>query len=285
MNVIFHADDFGITEEQSRQILDCAERGVLKSLSIMPNSPRAEACACLLKGQNLSISVHLNLTEGKPVLDAGRVPLLVDKNGYFCLSFLKLLLKSLSGKNSDFAKQVRDEFAAQIGRVRGFFPEDMPINLDSHQHVHMIPLLFRIALSFHDEANTKRIRLTNEPIGPFLKKPKFYKTYQLINWVKVLILKFFSGENRRLLKKHEMDAPVFFGLLMSGHMDYDRVKALLKGFEKIAEKQGRDLEVLFHPGRVSEAKECLNPGNGDLVRAQLSENHEKEHDALIKLNS
>lgn len=285
MNIIFHADDFGITEDQSRQILDCADRGVLNSLSVMPNSERAEACVRLLAGRDLCVSAHLNLTEGKPVLPAERVPLLVDEKGYFCLSFAKLFLKSLAGENSDFAKQVRDELTAQVHRVRGLFPEGTVVNLDSHQHIHMIPLLFRMTLGLAENTPGVRIRLTSEPVGPFLKKPRFYRTYRLINWVKVFLLKTFAASNRKRLKKRGMDAPVFFGVLMTGHMDLERVSALLGDFVRIAEKQGRDLEVLFHPGRVAEASECLNPNNAELVNAQLSENHEKEHDALVGLKN
>ena len=207
MNIIFHADDFGITEDQSRQILDCADRGVLNSLSIMPNSERAEACVRLLAGRDISISAHLNLTEGKPVLPAERVPLLVDEKGYFCLSFAKLFLKSLAGENSDFAKQVRDELTAQAHRVRGLFPEGTAVNLDSHQHIHMIPLLFRMTLGLAENTPGVRIRLTSEPVGPFLKKPRFYRTYRLINWVKVFLLKTFAASNRKRLKKRGMDAP------------------------------------------------------------------------------
>lgn len=278
MQVIFHADDFGITEAQSAQILDCAERGLLNSLSIMPNSERAASCVQLLAGRDLDVAVHLNLTEGKPVLDAERVPLLVDANGYFKLSFAQLFLKS-----GALCAQVRDEFSAQIARVRALFPEGTTINIDSHQHVHMIPRFFRIALDLLGNETNARIRLTNEPVGPFLKKPRLWKTYPLVNWVKVFLLKAFAGPNARRLRARSINAPVFFGVLMTGHMDYERVSALLGDFKRRAQKRGKDLEVLFHPGRVAEAALCLNPRNEDLVRAQLSENHQKEHDALIVL--
>lgn len=278
MRVIFHADDFGVTEEQSVQILDCAKRGLLNSLSIMPNSERAASCARLLAGHDLDVCVHLNLTEGKPVLPVERVPLLVDADGYFNLSFVQLFLKSRA-----LRAQVRDEFSAQIARVRGLLPEGTTINIDSHQHVHMIPRYFRIALDLLGDDTSARIRLTNEPIGPFVRKPQLWKTYRLVNWVKVFLLKVFSGPNKRRLKARGINAPVFFGVLMTGHMDAERVGALLSDFKRIAQKRGRDLEVLFHPGRVAEAALCLNPHNVDLVRAQLSENHQKEHDALIVL--
>ena len=39
---------------------------------------------------------------------------------------------------------------------------------------------------------------------------------------------------------------------MSGHMDEERVRKLLPSMVKKAEKKGRILEILFHPGRVLE---------------------------------
>ena len=47
MDFIFHADDFGITLEQSRRILEFCDgcpggRGLLNSLSVLAGSPRFE---------------------------------------------------------------------------------------------------------------------------------------------------------------------------------------------------------------------------------------------------
>lgn len=41
-----------------------------------------------------------------------------------------------------------------------------------------------------------------------------------------------------------------WGLIMSGHMDEERIRQLLPNMEKKAEHNGRMLEILFHPGQV-----------------------------------
>ena len=38
-HIWFHADDYGVTPEQSKRILDCYKQGVLNSISVLPNSP------------------------------------------------------------------------------------------------------------------------------------------------------------------------------------------------------------------------------------------------------
>ncbi|MDE6219323.1 MAG: ChbG/HpnK family deacetylase, partial [Lachnospiraceae bacterium] len=35
----FHADDYGVTTEQSKRILSCYQDGVLNSISVLPNTP------------------------------------------------------------------------------------------------------------------------------------------------------------------------------------------------------------------------------------------------------
>ena len=81
MDFIFHADDFGITPEQSRRILECCDgcpggRGLLNSLSVLAGSPRFEECASLLDGrpEGLRVGVHLNFVEGPCCADPAAVP-------------------------------------------------------------------------------------------------------------------------------------------------------------------------------------------------------------------
>ena len=101
MDFIFHADDFGITPEQSRRILECCDdypggAGLLNSLSILAGSPRFEECADLLDGRpdGLRVGVHLNFVEGPCCADPVDVPLLVDEKGMFKLGYGGLLAGS-----------------------------------------------------------------------------------------------------------------------------------------------------------------------------------------------
>lgn len=90
----FHADDYGVTIEQSKRILDCWQNGVLNSVSVLPNTPVLKEALKLLdqadsEGTQIRRVLHLNFVEGKPLAGAENVPDLVDKTGYFDKGFLQ----------------------------------------------------------------------------------------------------------------------------------------------------------------------------------------------------
>ena len=74
-----------------------------------------------------------------------------------------------------------------------------------------------------------------------------------------------------------------WGVVMSGHMDETRVKRLLPAMKERAEKKGRNLEILFHPGTVlpDELGEefCNHSANGFYV----SEGRHVEYEAVMSL--
>ena len=95
-HIWFHADDYGVTPEQSKRILDCYKQGVLNSISVLPNSPALVECRELLEETDPEHQIrrvlHINLVEGRPVAGAERVSMLVDEQGMFSCSFVKLWL-------------------------------------------------------------------------------------------------------------------------------------------------------------------------------------------------
>ena len=81
-HIWFHADDYGVTPEQSERILDCYKQGVLNSISVLPNSPALVECRKLLDEADPKHQIrrvlHINLVEGRPAAGADQVKLLVD---------------------------------------------------------------------------------------------------------------------------------------------------------------------------------------------------------------
>ncbi len=66
--LIVNADDFGLTEQVSRGILDAHHEGIVTSATLMANGGAFEnAVAMARREYDLGIGVHLNLTEGIPV--------------------------------------------------------------------------------------------------------------------------------------------------------------------------------------------------------------------------
>lgn len=294
MDVIFHADDFGITPEQSERILSCcpggAAGGVLNSLSILANSPHFEQCASLLSGRSegLRVGVHLNIVEGRCCADPARLPLLVDGEGVFKQGYGGLMKLSFGTAHDELLEQIALEATAQIERVLGRFPELAGhLRLDGHQHTQLIPAAFRAiiqVLKDHDDWQLEYLRIPAEPTGAFTGSG-VASGIAPVNWVKHLLLKWLWATDEPALDVsglgHYKDVSALFcGVLFSGRMDERRVEAVWPGLLERAQKDGTALELLFHPGRVARAEDCLNPALKGFVSFSCGEGRDVERDAL-----
>jgi predicted glycoside hydrolase/deacetylase ChbG (UPF0249 family) len=86
--LIINADDFGADDDITQGIIQAWREGVVSSMSAMINMDGAPERIALAHRQypNLPIGLHLNITEGRPVLPPDKVPTLVDANGNFYTS-------------------------------------------------------------------------------------------------------------------------------------------------------------------------------------------------------
>lgn len=102
MKVIINADDFGLTRSVNDAIFELAQKGTITSTTVMTNMPFAEEAVELLPNKNISIGLHVTLTQGKPVSDPERIVSLVDKNGnFYPPAVLKNLINGGKVKNED----------------------------------------------------------------------------------------------------------------------------------------------------------------------------------------
>ena len=69
--LILNADDFGMTKELNKAVLDGFNNGFLSSASLCANGNAFSAAVndILPDCQGLGIGVHLNVIEGKPLTD------------------------------------------------------------------------------------------------------------------------------------------------------------------------------------------------------------------------
>lgn len=285
MNVIFHADDYGYNVEVSKDILECADKGTLHGISIMPNSPYFEECMDILeKSDNkLLLTIHFSISEGPCVSDKNQIPLLVNEEGMFNLSFFKLLMMSVGPKKKALKEQLKMELKAQYEKALPYLEE---INIDSHVHYHMIPLVLRTLIEIVEESGREigYLRVPSEPIGPFIRHVELYNTYSPVNLIKNIVLNYLGFCSKRTLKPYRDKIATFFGITMSGHMDVDRVAKLLPDFIKIAEKKGLDLEVLAHPGKAISKETVLDPSNEEYMKAPLSEDRLIEKKMFMEIS-
>ncbi len=134
--LIVNADDFGLASSVSQGIIEAHQAGHVTSTTLMVNTPGTDEAVGLAEAnQRLGVGLHFNLTEGQPLTDATS---LVDARGNFLLR-RSLLRRSALGRIDP--ADVVGELEAQLDRFSEFGIE--LTHLDSHEHVHMAPTLFR----------------------------------------------------------------------------------------------------------------------------------------------
>ena len=139
--IYFCADDYGLNDISSVHIQQCIDEGALNKVSVFPNFGSVDLHN-ILKDKNVRVSLHLNLVEGKCMSKAEEVNLLADENGNFKHAFGGLLKLNLLHKRK-FEEQVYREIKAQVLSWGQVLPEGIPFCIDSHQHTHMIPAIFK----------------------------------------------------------------------------------------------------------------------------------------------
>jgi predicted glycoside hydrolase/deacetylase ChbG (UPF0249 family) len=114
--LIVNADDFGLSEGTNRGIIECHERGIVTSASLMVRCEAAgEAAAEAKTHPELSVGLHVDLGEWK------------REGGKWSMLYHVV--------NTRSRRHVRGECRAQLDRFRELMGRD-PTHIDSHQHVH-----------------------------------------------------------------------------------------------------------------------------------------------------
>ena len=211
------------------------KKGQLDSISIVPNMSCFDECMELLYASIPSLpflpkmSVHLDFVEGRSLAGAEQTPLLTEgENGLMGLSWGGVFLLSyLPWKRRVAKEQLKREIRAQIEKVQkavkhavelakehGIACAQRGVRVDSHQHAHMIPVVWEALTEViaEERYEVEYIRNSKEMMAAFLLEVSLWKTYRPINFVKNRLLSVYSYRAKK------------------------------------AEQDGRTLEILFHPG-------------------------------------
>jgi len=154
--LIINADDYGLSRGITDGILLTHQEGILTSTSLMVNQPATDYAISRAKEvPELGIGIHLNLTQGMPVLPKDQVRTLVDDDGcfYSCGRLAKKLLRLQVS-----AQEIEAEFRAQIQLMKS--NGMMPTHADSHHRIHMYPSAAR---AFHNAIVSEGIRRARAP--------------------------------------------------------------------------------------------------------------------------
>lgn len=154
--LIINADDYGLSKGITDGILLTHQKGILTSTSLMVNQPATKyAVSRAVDAPNLGIGIHLNLTQGTPVLPPDQIPTLVNENGEFYAGgeqARRLMRLKVS------AREIEAEFRAQIRKMKSYGL--MPTHADSHHRIHMYPSAAR---AFHNAILSEGISRARAP--------------------------------------------------------------------------------------------------------------------------
>ncbi len=229
---ILNADDLGKTKAHNDAVLKALEFGLLKSASVLVNGEYFFDAVnrIITPNPQIGFALHLNIIEGNALNP--QLNLLCDKKGIFNNNYLSLILKCNS---KAFLAQVEEEFEAQIQKALNYYT---PTHIDSHVHTHAIPAIFSICAKLMKKYGFKQIRSQTE-IPYFVKN----KEYNPINFIKVMLLNYFTRKNQKTIKKYNLTTNDYIlGVNYTGLMD-DRT--IIEGLKKI--NKDSTVEALIHP--------------------------------------
>jgi len=227
--VIVNADDLGEAESIDRGIFACHQAGIVKSASLLANGESllfALEQAAKLPG--LGLGIHLALVKGHPAAPQEKIPSLLFDNGKFAWGYRPFAQRYFTGGIN--LREVEYEWECQREKL-GNTKID---HLDSHQHLHLLPALFKLTLKMAKKWGANYIRMPYENIKPVIKLPKLLTSR---------VLNLFCLKAQRDLRKSGIRcSDYFFGTSFSGLMKKPVWLAL---WDSIPEGV---TEIMCHPG-------------------------------------
>ena len=162
--LIVNADDFGLHRSINEGIEEACNNGIVRSVSFASNTDIFEESLSVLKRcREVSIGIHLNIIDGRPVSNGKDLGFLLDKKGNFLGNHKKVLLSVCA--NLKRISAIKVEFEEQIKRA-----QDGGLNishLDSHCHIHLLPCLSNVVVDLVEKFKIPFVRVSRVRNFPF----------------------------------------------------------------------------------------------------------------------
>ena len=236
--LIINADDLGADKDRNFGILEAVRAGAVKSVSLLANGPATDEALMAIqdgKYEGVSIGVHLNLSEGKPICPDLR--LLAGNDGAFLgkAAAQRLLLQE---NNSELEKEVFREVNAQVGLL--LKAEIFLSHLDGHQHLHVFPAVRKAAIGAAKKHGIPWIRIAHEPcpVSEEEQIPEDLKSEaKRFSDLGAGAFPLLAGTGIRITDH-------FCGLYLKGRLSSNLLEKVLVGLPEGL------TELMVHPGRV-----------------------------------
>jgi predicted glycoside hydrolase/deacetylase ChbG (UPF0249 family) len=255
--LIVNADDFGWSEAVTSGILRAHRDGIVTSTTLMTNLPGAEDALerARREAPALAIGVHLNLTEGEPIVrDAGASVLVEGGRLRRSLAGLVRLLRLSAAAREAAAR----ELEAQVRWARDHGLD--PYHIDSHKHVHLCPALLPAVIALARRHGIRAIRTTAEvrlPGQTRLLPREWTMRDHLRQWAHARVARRWGLRAQAAVRQAGLaTSDWFFGVRATGGVSADLLAHLLRHAP-----QGTG-ELMIHPG----LPESEAAGQGEVAR-------------------
>ena len=261
--IVLHADDFGMNTAVTDGILRGFDVGLLTSTSLLSNAPdaaRAIDCWRQLESrrrggglnsaarrgrlddsqQPFDLGVHLNLTQGRPMIGARYPAALLDRNGLF--PGIVSLFRRLRRATQSELGRIEEELACQVQFMidRG----QRPSHINGHQYIELLPALAGIVESMLDRFGITIVRVAWEPSW---RRSITWPGVSVAQWLLGGVKKYYAANlSRRMLLRNMCRADAFFGTMTAGTTTAATIGAFLA-----ASSDSRLAEIGLHPALES----------------------------------
>lgn len=152
--LIINADDFGYSKEITLAIKEASEHGLLTSTSLIVNKDYSGPALDLVREiKDVSVGIHFNLDDGKPLCSPEQVRTLVNEQGQF-YDGRTFRARLFLGKIR--TSEIYRELEAQLMKFLGFGIQ--PSHIDFHHHLHLYYPILEVALQVAKDFNITRMR-------------------------------------------------------------------------------------------------------------------------------
>lgn len=249
MKLILKSDDFGLTFGICDAIVDCYLQGCTTSTSIIVNGSAYPYALKLLRNKlkTISLGLHVNLTNG-PTFSK----VLADPSGHYRFKFSDYLI-NLIKPNEKLLSAIEEDIKLQFKKA--ILEDHLNFDhVDGHDHIHMIPPIFKIICRECKKYGIKYIRFTREP---YYLTPSLLQNLMPLknkNIFKLMILNKCANIDHKILRDYNLKTTqTYYGVLHSNNMNYLTLTTAIQN----AKKSGLEtVEITLHPAYINNKRDA-----------------------------